>query len=71
MKHKTSAEIKDLEPVKAYKYLGAEENHNTEHKNEGKKLKKEFVRSLRLILNTELSAKKIKCKRLDHWQYKY
>jgi hypothetical protein len=26
-------EIKDLEPMKAYKYLGVEENHNIEHKN--------------------------------------
>jgi hypothetical protein len=50
-------EIKELEPMKAYKYLGVEENHNIEHKNEREKLKKEYVRRLRLILNTELSAK--------------
>jgi hypothetical protein len=29
-------EIKELEPVKAYKYLGVTENHNIEHKNEKK-----------------------------------
>jgi hypothetical protein len=50
-------EIKELEPMKAYKYLGVEENHNIEHKNEKVKLKKEYVRRLRLILNAELSAK--------------
>jgi hypothetical protein len=27
-------EIKELEPIKSYKYLGAEENHNIERKNE-------------------------------------
>jgi hypothetical protein len=41
--------------MKAYKYLGAEENHNIEHENENEKLKKEYVRRLRLIFNTELS----------------
>jgi hypothetical protein len=43
--------------MKAYKYLGVEENHNIEHRNEKEKLKKESVRRLTLILNTELSAK--------------
>jgi hypothetical protein len=43
--------------MKAYKYLDVEENHNIEHKNEKEKLKKEYVRRLRLIFNTELSAK--------------
>jgi hypothetical protein len=50
-------EIKELEPMKVCKYLGVEENHNIEHKNEKEKLKKKYVRRLRLILNTELSAK--------------
>jgi hypothetical protein len=27
-------EIKELEPLKAYKYLGVAENYNIEHKNE-------------------------------------
>jgi hypothetical protein len=43
---------------KACKYSGVEENHNLEHKNDEEKLKKEYVRRLRLILYTELSAKK-------------
>jgi hypothetical protein len=50
-------EIKELESMKAYKYLGVEESQNIEHKNEKQKLKKEYVRRLRLILNTELSAR--------------
>jgi hypothetical protein len=50
-------EIKELEPMKACKYLGVAENHNIEHKNEKEKLKKEYVRRLRFILSTELSAK--------------
>jgi uncharacterized protein YgfB (UPF0149 family) len=50
-------EIKELEPMKAYTDLGVEENHNIEHKNEKEKLKKEYVRRQKLILNTELSAK--------------
>jgi hypothetical protein len=54
-------EIKELEPVKAYKYLGAEGSHNIEHKNEEGKLKKEYVKTLRLILKAELRTE-IKCK---------
>jgi hypothetical protein len=51
-------EIKEMEPMKAYKYLGLAENHNIEHKNEKEKLKKEYLRRIRLILSTKLSAKK-------------
>jgi hypothetical protein len=40
----------------SYKFLDVEVRHNTERINEKEKLKKEYVR-LRLILNTELSAK--------------
>jgi hypothetical protein len=50
-------EVKESEPMKACKYLGVEENHNIQHKNEKEKLKKEYVTRLRLVLNTELSAK--------------
>jgi hypothetical protein len=50
-------EIKELASVKAYKYLGVEDSHNKEHKN-GKEKLKEYLRRLRLILNTELSTKK-------------
>jgi hypothetical protein len=42
---------------KVYRYLGIEENHNIEHKKEKERLKKEYVRRLRLIMNTELRAK--------------
>jgi hypothetical protein len=48
-------EIKELKTMK--EYLCVEENLNTEHKNEKGKLKKEYVRRLRLVLNTKLSAK--------------
>jgi hypothetical protein len=44
--------------MKAYRYLGIGENHNIEHKIEKEILKKEYIRKLRLIMNTELSAKK-------------
>lgn len=50
-------EINELETNGAYKYLGIEENHQIEHKKEKERLKKEYVRRLRLILNTELNAK--------------
>jgi hypothetical protein len=63
-------EIKESDTMKAYKYLGVQESHNIEHKKEMDRLKKEYVRRLRLILSTELSAN-IKCKQLDHWQYQY
>ena len=49
-------DIKELDPRKAYKYLGIEENFDIQHKNEKEKLKKEYLR-LRLVLVTELSAK--------------
>jgi hypothetical protein len=38
-------EIKELELMKACKYLGVKENHNIEHKNEKEKLKKGYVSS--------------------------
>jgi hypothetical protein len=44
--------------MKAYKYLTVGENHNRGHKNEKERLKKEYIRRLTLISNTELSAKK-------------
>jgi hypothetical protein len=49
-------EIKELDPMKTYKYLGVEENHNIEHKIEKERLVKEYMRRLRLILNTQLST---------------
>jgi len=49
-------DIKVLDPRKAYKYLGIEENFDIQHKNEKEKLKKEYLRRLRLVLGTELSG---------------
>jgi hypothetical protein len=39
-------DIKGLETKKAYRYMGMEENHNTEHKREEERLKNEYVRRL-------------------------
>ena len=49
-------DIKELDPRKAYKYLGIEESFDIQHKNEKGKLKKEYLR-MKLVLGTELSAK--------------
>jgi hypothetical protein len=35
---------------------GIEESHDMEHKNEKEKLKKEYLRRLRLVFGTELNA---------------
>ena len=37
-------DIKELDPRKAYKYLGIEENFYIQHKKEKEKLKKEYLR---------------------------
>jgi hypothetical protein len=50
-------DIKELDPRKAYKYLGIEESFGIQHKNENEKLKKEYLRRLRLVLGTELRVK--------------
>jgi hypothetical protein len=50
-------DIKELDPRKACKYLRIEESHDIQHKNETEKLKKEYLRRLILVLDTELSAK--------------
>jgi hypothetical protein len=42
-------DIKELDRRKAYKYLGIEENFDNQHKNEKEKLKKEYLRRLRLV----------------------
>ena len=63
-------DIKELDSRKAYKYLGIEESFDIQHKNEKEKLKKEYLRRLRLVLGTKLSAKN-KIQTLDHWQYQY
>ena len=50
-------DTKELDLREAYKYLGIEESHDIEIKNEKDKLKKEYLRRLRLVLGTEISAK--------------
>jgi len=52
-------DIKELDPRrKVYKYLGIEESFDIQHKiNEKEKLKKAYLRRMRLVLGTELSAK--------------
>ena len=50
-------DIKELDPRKAYKYLGIEESFDIQHKNEKDKLKNEYLRRLRLVLGTESRAK--------------
>ena len=50
-------DIKELDPRKEYRYLGIEESFDIQHKNEKEKLKKEYLRRLRLVLSTELSTK--------------
>jgi hypothetical protein len=49
--------FKELGLRKAYKYLGIEEGYDIQQKNEKEKLKKEYLRRLRLVLGTELSTK--------------
>jgi hypothetical protein len=51
----TFQNIKQLDPRKAYKYLGIEESFDIQHKNEKEKLKEEYLRRLRLVLGTKLT----------------
>jgi hypothetical protein len=46
MVNKMEIEIKEFDSMKAYTYLGIEENHDIEHKIR-KRLKKEYIRILR------------------------
>ena len=41
-------DMKELDPRKAYKYTGIEQNHDIEN-NEKEKLKKEYLRRMRLV----------------------
>jgi len=50
-------DITELDPRKTYKYLSIEESFDIQHKNEKEKPKKEYLRRLRPVLSTELSAK--------------
>jgi hypothetical protein len=42
--NKLKIEIKELDSMKACKYLGVEENHHVEYKNEKERPKKEHIR---------------------------
>ena len=50
-------DIKVLGPRRACKYLGMEESYDIEHNNVKERLKKEYLRRLRLVLGKEWSAK--------------
>jgi hypothetical protein len=52
-------DIKKLNWRKAYKYLGIEKSLDIQHKNEKEKLKKEYLRRLRLVLGTEYKIQAI------------
>jgi hypothetical protein len=45
-----------VDPRKACKYLSIEDSHDTQHKNEKERLKKEYLRRLRSVWGTQLSA---------------
>jgi hypothetical protein len=55
--------------VKAYTYLSIEEGYDIQHKNEKEKLKKEYLRRLRLGLGTELSVRN-EIQAMGLWQYR-
>jgi hypothetical protein len=42
-----------LDLKETYTHLGIEDSHDVEHNNEKEKLKKEYFRTLRLIMGTE------------------
>ena len=50
--------IKDMELEKVYKYLGVNQSVGIQHATMKQKLKKELVRTTRLILKTELNSNK-------------
>ena len=50
-------DIKELDPRKAYNYLGIEESFDIQHKNEKEKLKKEYLRRLRLVFGNRIKCK--------------
>jgi len=42
-----------LDLTETYTHLGIEDSHDIEHKNEKEKLKKEDLRTLRLVIGTD------------------
>ena len=56
-----NTKIKELEQEATYKYLGVNEGDGIQHSHMKEKIRKEYYRRIRLVLNTELnSANKIK-----------
>ena len=53
--------LKELEHKETYKYLGVNEGNGIEHGKMKEKIRKECVRRVKLILNTELKSKKNNC----------
>ena len=51
-------EIQELEQGKAYKYFGIEERVGIQHEKMKERYKREYKRRLRIILKTELNARK-------------
>jgi len=49
--------IQELEQGKTYKYLGTEESEDIQHQQMKERLKKEYSRRLRMILQSELKAR--------------
>ena len=49
--------IRQLDPGESCKYLGMEENIGIQHKTMKEKVKKEYIRRVRAVLRTELTAK--------------
>jgi hypothetical protein len=52
-----STEIQELEEGKMYKYLGIEESEGIQHQQMKERLKKEYIRRVRMILKSELNAR--------------
>ena len=49
--------IRQLDPGETYKYLGMEESIGIQHKTIKEKVKREYIRRVRAVLKTELTAK--------------
>jgi len=50
-------EIQELEQVKTYNYLGIGENEGIQHQQMKERMKQEYIRRLRMILQSELNAR--------------
>jgi hypothetical protein len=62
-------DTKELDLRKVYKYLGMEDSHDIEQKNE-REDEEGILEEIEISLGHNL-AQRIKYKQLDHWQYQY